>query len=444
MKNKFFTLLLCAIFSMQTVTVFAEEFTPETYSDITNYEVLGFICEKDNGEKEYFSVKSPTDGNKLDKLPPEQITENTTKFGEPTTETATTAANNYSKDSPSYWAQNEVSEAVGYNILPVKFQCDYTKPITREDFCELIINTLRVQNADILKYANIEGMDFTDTNNPDIKLASALGIVAGVGNNKFNPDGKITRQEAARMLYRTATISERINETEKYFDRSFIDNNKIINTPYQFDDISKFEYWSSLGIQYCYQNKIMVGVGQNIFDPTGNYTREQAYLTALRLYKNYNGESVFSDTKLYGDEEFDKVYTIYEDKMIVFNNDKFCLVDINGDYIIENIGKNIESLNRTDISVYDCNGDWLIIKEPLYSRSDGSIYDYRSSLYKADGTYLWTMPNLHFTDSGDVVSVNEADESDGDNIKKARYTLFERNKYEQDGYSTKTILVYKK
>lgn len=358
-------------------------------------------------------------------------------------------------DNPSTWAQDEVHEAIRRGIVTEEFQCDYTKPITRKNFCELIINMLAEHNIDILSCADTNGIDFNDTDDPDIKLASALGIVAGVGNNKFNPDGKITRQEAARMLYQAATVSESFPEAEKYFDRRFIGSSRKINTPYQFDDISKFEYWASLGIQYCYQNEIMFGVGNNNFDPLGNYTREQAYLTVLRLDKKYYAQDIVSNAKysyaaekfIYGanKEEFDNVYTAYEDKTVVCTNGKYSLVDNDGNYIIDDISQNIELLNKPDTYVYDCFGDWLIIKEPLYSRTDGSVYGYRSSLCKANGGYLWTMPNLHFTDSGDVVCVDEANESyGGDGIKKALYTLFEREKYEQDGYMTENFLVYKK
>ena len=397
---------------------------PCEYDKITMYDADTFYCEK-NGIKEYISVGKET--SMRDDIP---------------------------ADNPSAWAQNEVSEAIGYGIVTEDFQCNYTEPITREDFCRLIMNTLRVQVEAIPNYTDNETINFIDTDDPDIKLASALGIVAGIGNNKFNPDGEITRQEAARMLYQAATLSERFPETEKCLNYRFIDNNKRINAPNQFNDISKFEYWSSLGIQYCYQNEIMFGVGDNNFDPLGNYTREQAYLTALRLYKKINGENISSNSEynyttkkfIYGDknEEFDKVYTTYTNKTVVFNNDKYSLADKNGNIIIDDIGNNIELLKNPDTYVYDCYGDWLIITEPLYSRTDTSVYQYQTSLYKADGRCLWTMPNLHFTYSGDVVCVNEADESDGDNIKKARYTLFEREKYQQEGYSTKAFFVYNK
>jgi hypothetical protein len=362
---------------------------------------------------------------------------------------------NTNKADYSAWAKDEIMQAIHKGILPEKFQSDYTKPITREDFCSLIINTLRVQNSKILNSADTSEIAFTDTNNPDVITAYALGIVSGVGDNKFNPDGKITRQEAARMLYRAATISERIKDTEGYFDWRFIDNNKKLNFPYMFDDISKFEHWASLGIQYCYQNEIMFGVGQNNFDPLGNYTREQAYLTALRLYKKFNGENIESNAEYdketnqyqYKGNVYDKVYTTYKNKTVVLKDNKLSLIDENGNTLIDDISKNISVLSNSDAYVYDCCGDLMIVMQPVYTRTgDIQIDRYEAALYKATGESLWVMPdNLHFTKSGQVVNVEENNNGyGGDNITKTVYILIDPEKHGQEGYSNTIVAVYKK
>ncbi len=41
---------------------------------------------------------------------------------------------------------------------------------------------------------------------PFVDTAAAFGIVTGVGNGKFNPDGTITVQEAAAMIARAAAL----------------------------------------------------------------------------------------------------------------------------------------------------------------------------------------------------------------------------------------------
>ena len=107
----------------------------------------------------------------------------------------TSARNDIHVDNPSAWAQNEVSEAIGYGIVTEDFQCNYTEPITREDFCRLIVNTLRVQIEAIPNHTDIETISFTDTDVPDIKLASALG------NSKRNHKHALNIYSAERKSF---------------------------------------------------------------------------------------------------------------------------------------------------------------------------------------------------------------------------------------------------
>ena len=44
---------------------------------------------------------------------------------------------------------------------------------------------------------------FADTRNPNIAAANKLGIVNGVGNNRFLPNGIASREEVSVMLYNT-------------------------------------------------------------------------------------------------------------------------------------------------------------------------------------------------------------------------------------------------
>lgn len=98
----------------------------------------------------------------------------------------------------------------------------------------------------------------------------------GVGNNKFNPLGTITRQDAAVMLHRTAKVLE------------LDERNGVAGV---FDDRDKFSTYAVDAIAFVSTskdkeggNKIMAGMGNNKFSPLDTYTRQQAYITILRLY----------------------------------------------------------------------------------------------------------------------------------------------------------------
>lgn len=87
--------------------------------------------------------------------------------------------------------------------------------------------------------------------------------------------GKITRQDAAVMLQQTAKVL----------------NFEPTGIPQIFADRSKFSDYAVGAITFVSTAadkesgiKVMAGTGNNNFSPRDNYTRQQAYLTVLRLF----------------------------------------------------------------------------------------------------------------------------------------------------------------
>jgi len=121
-------------------------------------------------------------------------------------------------------------------------------------------------------------VSFTDTSDSDVEAAARLGIVNGRGNGRFDPQGTITRQEAAAMLYRTAA-EVGVPLPEPGGALAFDDSHQIAE--YARDGVLFVATTSDL----VSGKKVMEGVGGNLFSPLAGYTREQAYLTILRLYR---------------------------------------------------------------------------------------------------------------------------------------------------------------
>lgn len=192
----------------------------------------------------------------------------------------------YTSDKPSSWATDEVELAYGEGLVPDSYLKNFTTPATRLEFCRLIANFLQIyegkQLNEILKDKDVQ-MDktaFNDTTEEVIFAIAALGIVTGKGNNKFAPNDKITRQEAATFLHRTAQLL----------------GIKMNVQPLNFKDSSKFASWAKDAIPYvsgCMDGKgdrVMNGVSSDTFDYAGMYTREQVYITLLRLYRSGKGK----------------------------------------------------------------------------------------------------------------------------------------------------------
>jgi len=172
-------------------------------------------------------------------------------------------------DPPSDWAEDYVIKAVEYGLLPRELRSGFTDKITRGDYCTVL--SLVLIQKDMKRFIEYEFPDtppFTDTDAIMIGWLNSLGIVSGIGNNLFNPDGSITRQEAAIMLRRAALEFG-------------------VGDPGQgtaFADLDQADDWALEGLSFVSACGIMRGKDDNLFDPLGPYTREEAYITMVRMF----------------------------------------------------------------------------------------------------------------------------------------------------------------
>lgn len=184
-------------------------------------------------------------------------------------------------DTPSDWAKPEIGVAYSLNLIPEQFNYDFTSNINRVDFSRLIVNLLEVKKqksiSEVLTDQNrmLATNAFTDTNDPTILAAYSLGIVGGKGDGIFDPNGDITRQEAAVMLARTAKILGIGND--------------ISNANYADDD--EIASWAKDSVSLVTsikdktnQSAVMGSTGNNNFSPKSSYTKQQAFITLKRLF----------------------------------------------------------------------------------------------------------------------------------------------------------------
>ena len=188
----------------------------------------------------------------------------------------------YTLDTPSSWARSEVERAYAYGLVPQSYMNSFTNYITREEFCVLTMEFLKTYEKKSIetmlseKGKYIDPNTFTDTNNPTILAAYELGIIKGKGNAIFDPVGEITREQAAIMLGRLANL---VGITPNTTGVDFPDSDKFIHG---VEGLTAARYISS-----CIDNRdtrVMQGHANGNFDPVGYYTREQSYLTMIRLF----------------------------------------------------------------------------------------------------------------------------------------------------------------
>lgn len=191
------------------------------------------------------------------------------------------------KSQMSDWAYPEVTAAIKETLVPVRLQNLYRRNITRDDFCLLVVTAVSEilgmsPEELVLEKTGKPASDFYGANafpdaisNASI-IANALGIVGGRDDGRFDPYAAITRQEAAAMLARAARVLN-------------MDTSDPQAAP--FADRDALPSWATEAVDYVFQTGVMGGVGENRFDPTGTYTREQAYMTIYRLFNAYQAEA---------------------------------------------------------------------------------------------------------------------------------------------------------
>lgn len=177
-------------------------------------------------------------------------------------------------DTPSSWAAGTISGAVSAGIVPSDLQNGYQKNITRKEFCQIIDAMLQKSLPDYNGALYATGIDYNDaraalTDTWDISVINCyrFGIVDGVGNNKFNPNGSLTREQAAKILMDAAKTIGLSGGSGSM----------------TFADAAQISSWAKEGVSYAVANGIMNGTGNNNFTPKGYFTREQAIATVYRM-----------------------------------------------------------------------------------------------------------------------------------------------------------------
>lgn len=180
------------------------------------------------------------------------------------------------------WAYDEVVKSIEADLVPVSLQNQYKTNISRSDFAALVVTLLEQasgKDIDTLvkeetgKTINelVKSYPFTDTTSSDVLAANALGIISGRGNGIFDPYASITRQEAAALLMRIG----------KYMGKTDIETSSA-----SFTDASAIQSYAVEAVNYVNTLGVMKGTSDTTFSPNGTYTRQQAYITALRLYNS--------------------------------------------------------------------------------------------------------------------------------------------------------------
>ncbi|MPL99637.1 hypothetical protein SDC9_45855 [bioreactor metagenome] len=199
----------------------------------------------------------------------------------PVSNTVTIGSGSFYADA-STWAEPELQKANELGLIPdILKGADMTKPITREEFCELAV--LLYEKVTESAATPVSPNPFADTTNNQILKAYALGITTGTSATTFSPKTLINREQCATMLFRAIKA---IAPSADYSIASVKD----------FPDLKDISSWAADATKYMSKLGIIKGDDSGNFMPKatttaqtaagyGMATREAAILMTVRTYE---------------------------------------------------------------------------------------------------------------------------------------------------------------
>lgn len=130
------------------------------------------------------------------------------------------------------------------------------KTVSRAEFISMLCRAFGIEERSGENYSDAGNSWYTGF----LAAAKQLGLAQGVGDNSFEPDRAITREEMVVIIYNYFKNAGQITETTgsvTYADRSQVSN------------------WAEEAVAYASAQGWIKGKGNNIFDPQGIATRAE-------------------------------------------------------------------------------------------------------------------------------------------------------------------------
>ncbi|MDD3347208.1 S-layer homology domain-containing protein [Oscillibacter sp.] len=122
---------------------------------------------------------------------------------------------------------------------------DPDAPVTRGEFAVMMVRALGLSPVSRGEFSDIPSGSWLAA---QVDTASAYGIVNGVGGGRFEPNGEITRQQAAVMTARAAKLCGMDTE---------VTDQQIQTALAPFADDAQIPAWSRPGVAFCYREGIL-------------------------------------------------------------------------------------------------------------------------------------------------------------------------------------------
>ncbi len=174
------------------------------------------------------------------------------------------------------------------------------KNMTRAELVMTLFQLTGVDKEGYMGETGFNDVSATSWMSYAVKWAAQKNYVSGVGNGRFNPQGNITRQEFACILFRFA---------KDYYLTEDVDASVLA----AFPDADTVASWAVESLEWATNASIINGValpdGTDVVSPKGTTTRAQAAQMLMTFIKMFDGES--ADGKVNRDLVFAVKNTAY-------------------------------------------------------------------------------------------------------------------------------------
>lgn len=169
------------------------------------------------------------------------------------------------------WASKQINAIVARDMLKLKSvnKFDPRADITRGDFIYGLVKALNLSTKFDENFADVNTTDYYYN---ELGIAKKLGISNGVGDNKYNPNGTISRQDMMTLIARALKLTNKMSTTT-------VDASKLN----KFEDHSKIASYAKDAIALVVAEGIIEGDGKNI-DPQNKTSRAQAAVVLYRIF----------------------------------------------------------------------------------------------------------------------------------------------------------------
>ena len=193
----------------------------------------------------------------------------------------------YASFNAAPWAIPELEKALDFGLIPdVLNGADLTRPITRAEFAAVAVKAY--ENFTGTTVTPVSPNPFTDTSNADVLKAYSINLVNGRTATTYDPNGQLTRQDAATMMMRV--------EKRAYIPGWTLanDNTFTLNftQPARFSDDSGIADYARTAVYFMVAKEVINGTGNNMFSPAVVASRQEALIIAVRMVEKLKGRTL--------------------------------------------------------------------------------------------------------------------------------------------------------